>query len=167
MSGEATNARLLDELESKAAAYEIECKNCAQGCLRALQEVFGIGNALTFKAATAMPGIALRGEACGAVVAGLMAIGLVWGREDPLDMDSYMRSVSQGRKFCRWFEKEFGSVMCRDIVRQRFGKELNLASPDDVKEFQRMDGYRHCSCVPGKAARRVGEMILESNDKSA
>jgi len=167
MSCDATRARLLDEVESKAAAYEIEGKNCAQGCLRALQEVFGIGNSLTCKAATAMPGIAVRGETCGAVVAGLMAIGIVWGREDPADTQSYMKAVSQGRRFCRWFEKEFGSVMCRDIVRQRFGKELDLASPEDAGEFARLDGYQHCSCVPGKAARRVGEMILESNDKPA
>ena len=167
MSDDATTEQLLNEVESKAAAYEIEGRNCAQGCLKALQEVFGVGNTLTYKAATAMPGIAVRGETCGAVVAGLMAVGIVWGREDPSDMRSYMKAISQGRKFCRWFEQEFGSVMCRDIVRQRFGRELDLANPDDAREFARLDGYQHCSCVPGKAARTIGAMILESRDKAA
>ncbi len=167
MADDVTKTQLLDEVQRKAAAYEIEGRNCAQGCLRALQEVFGIGDTLTYKAATAMPGIAVRGETCGAVVAGLMAIGIVWGREDPADMQSYMDAIARGRRFCRWFEKEFGSVMCRDIVRQRFGKELNLASPDDAKEFARLNGYEHCSCVPGGVARMIGEMVLESRDKPA
>ncbi len=157
--------QILDEVERKAAEYEIESGCCSQGCLRALQEQFEIGNIETYKAATAMPGIALRGETCGAVVGALMAIGLVWGREDPKDMDSFFRAISMGRKFCGAFEKEFGTVMCRDIVKQRFGKELNLADPADAKEFARMDGFRVCSYVPGKAARIVAGMVLDAREK--
>ncbi len=157
--------QILDDIERKAAEYEIESGCCAQGCLRALQEQFEIGNVETYKAATAMPGIALRGETCGAVVGGLMAVGLVWGREDPKDMDSFFRAISKGRKFCEAFEKEFSTVMCRAIVKQRFGKELNLADPEDAKEFERMDGFRVCSYVPGKAARIVAGMILDAREK--
>ncbi len=157
--------KILDEVERKAGEFEIQSGCCAQGCLKALQEQFGIGDVLTYKAATAMPGIALRGETCGGVVGGLMAIGLVWGREDPSDMDSYFRAIAKGRKFCKAFEKELGSVMCRDIVKQRFGKELNLANPEDAKEFVKMDGYKRCAYVPGRAARIVAEMILDSQDE--
>ena len=166
MSVDESKAQILDEVERKAAEYEIESGCCAQGCLRALQEQFGIGNVQTYKAATAMPGIALRGETCGGVVGGLMAIGLVWGREDPKDMQSYFQAIAKGRKFCKTFEKEFGTVMCRDIVKQRFGKELNLASPEDAKEFVKMDGYKRCSYVPGRAARMVAEMILDEREKA-
>lgn len=166
MSPEETREHILDEVERKAGEYEIESGCCAQGCLRALQEQFGIGNVQTYKAATAMPGIALRGETCGGVVGGLMAIGLVWGREDPKDMGSYYKAISVGRKFCKTFEKEFGTVMCRDIVKQRFGKELNLADPKDAEEFRKMDGFKRCSYVPGKAARMVAEMILDAQAKA-
>ncbi len=166
MSDSESRERILDEVERKAGEYEIESGCCSQGCLRALQEQFGIGNVQTYKAATALPGVALRGETCGGVSGGLMAIGLEWGREDPKDMDSYFRAVSKGRKFCQAFEKEFGSVMCRDIVRQRFGKELNLADPEDAKEFVKMDGFKVCSYVPGKAARIVAGMILDSREKA-
>jgi C_GCAxxG_C_C family probable redox protein len=165
MSPEMTREEILDEVERKAGEYEIQSGCCAQGCLRALQEQFGIGDNLTYKAATAMPGIALRGETCGGVVGGLMAIGLVFGREDPNDMDSYFRAIAQGRKFCRRFEKEFGTVMCRDIVKERFGKDLDLANPEDAKEFVKMDGFRKCAYVPGRAARIVAEMILDSETK--
>ncbi len=165
MPSEKTREEILDEVERNAGEYEIESGCCAQGCLRALQEQFGIGDTLTYKAATAMPGIALRGETCGGIVGGLMAIGLVFGREDPSDMDSYFRAIGQGRKFCRRFEKEFGSVMCRDIIRERFGKDLNLADPEDAKEFNRMEGFKRCAFVPGRAARIVAEMILDSQSK--
>ncbi|MBN1152182.1 MAG: C_GCAxxG_C_C family protein [Dehalococcoidia bacterium] len=165
MTSEKSREAILDEVELKAAEFEIESGCCAQGCLRALQEQFNIGNVETYKAATAMPGIALRGETCGGVVGGLMAIGLVWGREDPKDMDSYYRAISVGRKFCKAFEQEFGTVMCHDIVKQRFGKELNLASPEDAKEFVKMDGFKRCSYVPGRAARIVAGMILDARAK--
>jgi hypothetical protein len=144
---------VLDEVEKKAGEYEIESGCCAQGCLRALQEQFSIGDKLTYKAATAMPGIA-----------GLMAIGLVWGREDPKDMDSYFRAVAKGRKFAKAFEDELGSVMCKDIVESRFGKELDLADPEDAKEFVKMDGFKRCAYVPGRAARIVAGMILDAKE---
>jgi len=165
MSAEQTREQILDEVERKAGEYEIESGCCSQGCLRALQEQFGFGNAETYKAATAMPGIALRGETCGGVIGGLMAIGILYGREDPKDTDSFFRAIAYGRKFCKQFEKEFGTVMCRDIVKQRFGKELNLASPEDAKEFVKMDGYKRCSYVPGRAARIVAQMILDKSEE--
>jgi len=155
---------ILDEVEKKAGEFEIESGCCAQGCLRALQEQFSIGDKLTYKAATAMPGIALRGETCGGVVGGLMAIGLVWGREDPKDMDSYFRAVAKGRQFAKTFEEELGSVMCKDIVKDRFGKELDLADPEDAKEFVKMDGFKRCAAVPGRAARIVAGMILDAKE---
>ncbi|HHE42098.1 MAG TPA: C_GCAxxG_C_C family protein [Dehalococcoidia bacterium] len=165
MSPEKSREEILDEVERKAGEYEIQSGCCAQGCLRALQEQFGIGDSLTYKAATAMPGIALRGETCGGVIGGLMAIGLVFGREEQGDMDSYFRAIAKGRRFCKRFEEEFGTVMCRDIVRERFGKDLNLADPEDAKEFTRMDGFKRCAYVPGRAARIVAEMILDSQSK--
>ncbi len=155
---------ILDRVEKTAGEFEIESGCCAQGCLRALQEEFKIGDKLTYKAATAMPGIALRGETCGGVVGGLMAIGLVWGREDPKDMDSYFRAVAKGRQFAKAFEAEMGSVMCRDIVKDRFGKELDLADPEDAKEFVKMNGFERCAYVPGRAARIVAGMILDARE---
>jgi len=62
MPDEIARDEILKELEQKAGDYEERSGCCAQGCLLALQEQFNLGDVLTFKAATAMPGIALRGE---------------------------------------------------------------------------------------------------------
>jgi len=165
MSDEKTREQILDEVEKNGGEFEIQSGCCAQGCLRALQQQFGIGNVETYKAATAMPGIALRGETCGGVVGGLMAIGIMYGRSDPDDMNSYYRAISIGRKFCSKFEAEFGTVMCKDIVKARFGEELDLGDPEDGKKFVAMDGFKRCAYVPGRAARLVAEIILDRQER--
>lgn len=167
MSVEKTRDEILDSVEKNAGEFEIRSGCCAQGCLRALQEEFGIGNVETYRAATAMPGIALRGETCGGVVGGLMAIGIMYGRSDPDDMDGYYRAISIGRKFCSKFEAEFGTVMCKDIVKQRFGEELDLANPEDGKKFVAMDGFKRCAYVPGRAARIMAEIVLDRREREA
>ncbi|MEA3253461.1 MAG: C-GCAxxG-C-C family protein [Chloroflexota bacterium] len=161
MSDEGSKEETLRQLEQKAGDYEEKSGCCAQGCLLALQEQFHIGDSLTFKAATAMPGIALRGETCGAVIGGLMVIGLVYGRESMDDWEGYMKAIVKGRKFCRRFEKEFGSLMCRDVVKVQCGKSFNLADPEEAKEFEKIGGYQKCRIPPGKAARIVGEIVME------
>jgi C_GCAxxG_C_C family probable redox protein len=164
MPDETSREEILKQLEQKAGDYEERSGCCAQGCLLALQEQFHLGDALTFKAATAMPGIALRGETCGAVIGGLMAIGLAYGRESLDDWDGFLRAIKPARKFCRRFEQEFGSVMCRDVVKLQCGRSFNLADPADAQEFEKIGGYKKCRVPPGKAARIAGEIIMEKEE---
>ncbi len=161
MPDETLREEILKQLEQKAGDYEERSGCCAQGCLLALQEQFNLGDVLTFKAATAMPGIALRGETCGAVIGGLMAIGLAYGRESLDDWEGFLRAIKPARKFCRGFEKEFGSVMCRDVVKLQCGRSFNLADPADAEEFKKIGGYKKCRVPPAKAARIAGEIIME------
>jgi C_GCAxxG_C_C family probable redox protein len=163
MGDEVSKEEVLNRLEQKAGDYEERSGCCAQGCLLALQEEFNIGDRLTLKAGTAMPGVALRGETCGAVIGGLMAIGLAFGRESLDDPEGFLRAIKQGRKFCRRFEQEFGSVNCRDVVKVQCGRSFDLADPQQAKEFEAMGGYQKCRVPPGRAARFVGELIMEQS----
>ncbi len=63
--------------------------NCAQSSFAALQEQFDLGSENILKALTPFPGLALRGEACGAVVGSLMALGLVYGRDELNNQKGY------------------------------------------------------------------------------
>lgn len=108
MKEEETREGRLGRLEQKAGDYEELFGSCAQGTLLALQEEFGLGNEQTLKAATAMPGIALRGETCGAVVAAIMALGMAFGRSRADDFPAVQRATSAARKLCKRFEEEFG-----------------------------------------------------------
>ncbi|MCK4579808.1 MAG: C_GCAxxG_C_C family protein [Dehalococcoidia bacterium] len=167
MSDEGLREETLNQLEERAGDYEERSGCCAQGCLLALQEQFHLGDELTFKAATAMPGIALRGETCGAVIGGLMAIGLAYGRESLDDWEGFLRAIRPARRFCRRFEKEFGSMMCRDIVKLQCGRSFDLADPAESREFEESAGYQKCRVPPGKAARIAGEIIMEKENPTS
>ena len=152
--------RTLRQLEEKVERYLKVSGNCAQTSFLALQEQFGLDNGAILKALTGFPGIALRGETCGAVVGCLMALGLVYGRERLDDWEGYRRALRHGRKFCRSFEKEFGSTMCGDIVESVFGKRYNLANPVEAEEWQKADAEQKCSGVITAAVRIAAKIII-------
>ena len=162
MTPEQSKETILNQLEEKAGDYEELFGSCAQGTLLALQEQFNIGNPQTLKAATAMPGIALRGETCGAVMGAIMALGLAFGREKPEDMQAVQRTNSAARKLCKRFEEEFSSCNCRDVQHHIFGRSFNLTDPADQKEFVKANAIKKCRAPAGKAARIAGEIILDS-----
>lgn len=155
----------LDALEKKAGDYEELFASCSQGTLLALQEHFNLGNAEVLKAATAMPGIALRGDTCGAVIAGIMALGLAFGREKADDLAAVSRTTAAARKLCKRFEAEFGSCNCRDVQHQIFGRSFNLTDPKEGMEFVKANAIKKCRLPAEKAARITGELILEGRMK--
>jgi len=155
----------LDALEKKTGDYEELFASCSQGTLLALQEHFNLGNADVLKAATAMPGMALRGETCGAVVAGMMALGLAFGREKPDDLAAVSRTTAACRKLCKRFETEFGSCNCRDVQHHIFGRSFNLTDPREGMEFVKANAIKKCRLPAERAARITGELILEGRMK--
>lgn len=94
------------------------------------------------------------GEVCGAVVGGLAAIGLLFGRykvgEEP---DKKMWIYS--REFLKRFGKEIagGGILCRDIV------QVNWGDPAQVKEYYQGEKLIKCKTLVGKAADLIGELI--------
>ena len=161
MAQERSREEILDRLEKKAGDYEELFGSCAQGTLLALQEEFSVGNSQTLKAATAMPGIALRGETCGAVMGAIMALGIAMGREKPDDFSAVGRTTKAARRLCRRFEEQFGSCNCRDVQHHIFGRSFNLADAGDQLEFVKSDAAKKCRAPASKAARIAGELILD------
>jgi len=161
MEQEKSREDRLNLLEQKAGDYEELFGSCAQGTLLALQEEFKLGNEQTLKAATAMPGIALRGETCGAVIGAIMALGIAFGRTKPEDFAAVQRTTSVSRKLCRRFEAEFGSCNCRDVQHHIFGRSFNLTDPKDQAEFVAANASKKCRGPAGKAARIAGDLILD------
>ncbi len=162
MQSERNKDEILNRLEERAGDYEELYGSCAQGTLLALQEEFKLGNKDVLKAATAMPGIALRGETCGAVIGAIMALGLAFGREKAEDLQAVLRTTGAARKLCRRFEKELGGCNCREVQHKIFGRSFNLADPADQKEFIKADASKKCRLPAGTAARIAGEIIFET-----
>jgi len=154
-------------LDQKVNNYMQISYNCAQSSFLALKEQFGLKGDDVVKALTPLTGIAERGETCGAVIGPLMAFGLIYGRgENRLnDWDIYRDSLIPSGKFCKLFEKEFGSTMCHDIQEEKFGRCFHLTNPKELEEFQEAGATDKCSAVVRSAVRIAAEIILEKEEE--
>jgi len=150
------------ELAANRSDYYVQlCHNCAQSSFLALHELFGVGDASLAKALTPLPGIAERGETCGAVVGSLLAIGFVYGRDRLDDWQGWRKCLVPARAFCERFHSEMGSTMCGDIVEKLFGQRYNLDDPDDLRKFQEAGATAKCSKVVRTAVGIATSIILE------
>jgi C_GCAxxG_C_C family probable redox protein len=159
-----TKQEIYNNLESKVKENLSLCGNCAQTTFLSLQDEFDLEGEAILIALTPFPGIALRGETCGAVTGGMMALGLIHGRnrENLHDWQAYIDSLPPARKFCRRFEDEFGSTMCADIIESQFGRRFDLADPIEAMQWMNCGALEKCSEVIGKGVRIAAEIILEN-----
>ena len=108
-----------------------------------------------------MPGIALRGETCGAVSGSLLGIALVYEDDNIYDKEKHGLSLEPSFSFCSKFESEFGSTRCRDVIEHVSGKKYNVAKPEDYELLGKEGVYIHCPAVIKKAVHIAAEIILE------
>lgn len=149
-------------LDQKVDHYMQLSHNCAQSSFLALSEQFGLGNSDMVRALTPLPGIAERGETCGAVTGALLAMGLVFGRDNLSDWQAYRDSLVPTNEFCDQFVQEMGSTMCVDIVESKFGQRMDLRKEDDLQQFQESDATHKCSKVVQTAVRIAADIILRA-----
>ena len=169
MSIESTNKELLDRVEKDGATCEREMHACARCALLAVARNLKLAEDDCIDAAlrTAIPlsgGIAGTRNHCGALVGGVMAIGLAMVKGNPREavVEERKASMATAKQFYRWFQKEIGQVSCYDIRDVGLGRCFDTSDPEEAKKFEAAGGYELCSGVVGKAARKAAEMILES-----
>ncbi len=150
-------------LDQKVDEFMQRSHHCAQSAFLALKEQFGLEGEEVFKALTPLPGIAERGETCGAVTGPLMALGLIYGR-DILQMenwDTYQASLLPAGSFCDQFEKEFGTTLCHKVQEGKFGRCYHLTDPGELQDFQNDGATEKCSEVVRSAVHMAAEIILD------
>ncbi len=154
-------------LDQKADRYMHISYNCAQSSFLALKEQFGLKSDDVLKALTPLTGIAERGETCGAITGSLMIFGLIYGRgkNNLGDWDTYRKSLVPSGKFCKLFEKKYGSTMCCNIQQKKYGRCFHLTRPEELKEFQEAGATEKCSTVVQSAVNIAANIILD--DKTA
>ncbi|MBW1714455.1 MAG: C_GCAxxG_C_C family protein [Deltaproteobacteria bacterium] len=170
---------LLQEAENRGCKYSQECHYCGQCTLLAIQEVLGLASDDALKAATGFAGgIGRTGSVCGALIGGVMAIGLSCGRnlqtmkhpdkEARLNLEKELRLLSLVKRLSARFEEEFGSTLCDDIERRIFGRSFDKWDPEDKRQKEIMGGYEKdkCPMVVGKGARWAVELIMEERARS-
>ena len=132
--------------------------NCAQSVLMAFSEDFGLGAETAARISCGLGGgIARSRETCGAVLGGVMVLGLAkssGGAEDKKELYRISRA------FMDDFRSEAGSVICRELLGLKEGQN-NGTAPE-----KRTPGYykkRPCAELVGLAAELL-EKYLESDE---
>jgi len=168
MANQLSREDILGQLDQKVIGYFATSGHCAQSTFLALQEQFALDDGAIVRALTPFPGIAFRGETCGAVVGCLIALGLVYGRERLDDGPGIIASMIPAATFCRRFEEEFGSTMCGDILESQLGKRFSVAEPAEFDEYAAVfqeyvaaGGLEKCGALARKAVRIAAEVILD------
>ena len=162
MPGKTSREEILNKIEQTAHNYEKEFHGCSRCVFKALQDYLDLGDVSSLKASTPLAaGIAMRGETCGALIGGLLAVGIVTAKEDLKDSNALNNSLAAGFRLAKKIEKEFGTTNCTKIQTDRLGKFYSLADPEQYKAFIEAGGYIECPKVVAKIARMTAEFILD------
>ena len=99
-------------------------------------------------------GIGNTGAVCGAVIGAVMAIGLKLGQKGTLE--ETLRNLTVAGDFRRRFEKEVGSITCRELT------GLDLTTDEGVNQLIESD-ISQTVCFPavGKSFRIVVDLLNE------
>ena len=127
---------------------------CAESVLLALAEHQGLQSDLIPKIATGFcSGISRTCGMCGAVSGAIMGINLVAGRSSP--SESVEPSYSLTQKLISQFEKEYGSVNCRQLT------GCDLATETGQQYFTENNLMERCLQYVGGATRMATSLIAE------
>lgn len=127
---------------------------CAESVLLAIAENQGIHSALIPKIATGFcSGISRTGGMCGAVSGAIMGINLVAGRSSPSESIEFSYTLTQ--KLISHFERQYGSVNCRQLI------GCDLATEVGQRYFMENHLMERCQQYAEEATRMVISLIAE------
>jgi len=149
-----------------AFGYERDIGNCPQCMLATMKDLFDIGGPDSFMSATGFAGgggLTTEGT-CGALVGGIMTLGLVFGRDQEgfLAGKKGLRAYKTARKLHEKFVEEYGGPLCKDVQKKILGRSFNMWDREDYKEFEKAGGHTDkCTGVVGKTAQWTVEVMLD------
>lgn len=140
----------------KAKELFLKGYNCSQAVFGAFCEDFGINleTGLTLSSGFG-GGVARRREVCGAVSGAVMVLSLIHGFSDAEKADAKKHLYEQVRKVLDEFEKETGSIICRELL--SLDEKMSPPAPEErTKEYYKK---RPCAELVYLAAQCVENHI--------
>lgn len=149
--------------------HESHERACSQSTIAAVMETLNFKDEGIFKACTPLTGGgALFGDSgCGAYNGGLLIIGLLKGR--PIDNfiaeeTDRFRSYEIGRALHKKFIDKYGTVICRDIMTNVYGRPFWMVDPDEFNKMEKAGAHTTvCPDIVGNGAKWTVEVIFEEN----
>ncbi len=126
--------------------------NCAQAVLYAFGPDLGLDAERALKVATGLGGgMGGRGEVCGAVTGGILALGLKYGRGEKEEKSVAQQAYQKTGELMAAFERVRGSCMCRTLL-----GGCDLRTPEGMRRF-REENLHQKVCVG--CVRTAGELL--------
>ena len=94
---------------------------------------------------------------CGALVGGIMALGVLFGRNS--SADSHKKIFALSERLVRDFEKQFGSRNCSDLL----GCDISTRAGDAVFEAKKL-GKTRCLDITVKTTELVMQVLENHNN---
>jgi len=124
----------------KAATRFLKGYNCAQSVLLTMFEHWNGENELIPKIATAFGGgIGRCGSVCGVLTGGVMALGIRYGTNEP-SVENRLKAYELAQKFYKQFERQHGSVLCRELI------VYDLSNPEELEKARKAKVFEE-KCV--------------------
>ena len=127
---------------------------CAQHVFGEFAPQLGLDRETALKIASLFGSGMFEGASCGAVVGGLMAIGLRYGQGDGPDPDRQERLQQKGAEFKARYAELYGSCVCREILGYKIPEELEKIEAEN--KFVTV-----CSRAISDACRICAEILNE------
>jgi C_GCAxxG_C_C family probable redox protein len=153
--------KLLDRVAWAAYYNDRVYEGCSRSVLHALQSHLHLPDGGALKASTALAGgISRMGEICGALVGGIMAIGLVLGCEDLENVGAYRDTMEASYGMYNRFKEETGSTTCFEVQKRLMGRSFDFKRDEEAEEWYTAGGLEKCPMVCAIAARIAADIIL-------
>jgi hypothetical protein len=150
--------------------------HCAHAVLNRLSDTIPLTRELLDGTSGFIGGTAFKGLTCSAFTAGLMAVGLKLGEiEDSYlrvirmlttmiaggnaladHMNKFNRILNIGHRMSKWFAKEFGSTLCREVT------QCDFSSLEDVHRYVDKASVNTCKNLAEKVANQA-QRIIDQN----
>lgn len=173
ISGEAREAFLLLYSHLKANDF-----HCAHTVLKHLGDTITVTKELLNGTSGFIGGTAFKGLTCSAFTAGLMAVGLklgeiedshlrvfrmltimvVGGNAFADHLNKFNRLMNIGHRMSKWFRKEFGSTLCREVTQCEF------STFGDVQRYVNNKSITTCKIIAKKVAGEAERIIKQNGD---
>ncbi len=161
LDGYADREALVEAVRKRAYDYDFNCHGCSQAVVRCFLDIFEESNTALFRAASPFAaGMSMTGNNCGALIGGLMILGVVFGRTSMGDgMEGILSGIRPARRLVKHFQHRFGTVNCRDLTR------TDLADPVKADAYFAGGGLEQCAAITGEVAAFVGGLLYDERKK--
>jgi hypothetical protein len=149
--------------------------HCAHAVLKHLGDTIPVTRELLDGTSGFIGGTVFKGLTCSAFTAGLMAVGvklgeieesylrvirmlatmIVGGNALADHMNKFNRLLNIGKRMSKWFTKEFGSTLCREVT------QCDFSSLENVHRYIEEGSVNTCKIIAEKVARQAERIIKQ------